>query len=209
MPDRTSPDWPAALERGIAERALPGEARSGDRAVFVTRADGALVAAIDGLGHGGEAADAAELAADVVARHPDEDPVVLLERCHDGAAQHARRGHDRRLVRPRRARGCAGRASATSRAGSSARAAGRPRARSPAAGVVGYNLPDTRVTSTALEDGDVVVMITDGVESDFAEAIALGGTAQQIADRILATHAREADDALVVVVRYRSTLEGR
>ena len=76
-------------------------------------------------------------------------------------------------------------------------------------GVVGYNLPDTRVTSTALEDGDVIVLITDGVESDFAEAIALGGTAQQIADRILASHARDADDALVVVVRYRSTLGGR
>ena len=52
-------------------------------------------------------------------------------------------------------------------------------------------------------------MITDGVDSDFAEAIALGGTAQQMADRILATHARDADDALVVVVRYRSTMEGR
>ena len=52
-------------------------------------------------------------------------------------------------------------------------------------------------------------MITDGVDSDFAEAVALGGTAQQMADRILATHARAADDALVVVVRYRSTLEGR
>ena len=67
MPDRTSPDWPSQLERGIAERALPGEARSGDHAVFVTRARGALVAAIDGLGHGEEAADAADIAADVLA----------------------------------------------------------------------------------------------------------------------------------------------
>jgi hypothetical protein len=76
-------------------------------------------------------------------------------------------------------------------------------------GVVGHNLPDTRVTSARLEDGDVVVMITDGVDSDFATAIARGGTAQQMADRILATHARDADDALVVVVRYRSTLQER
>src|ERR671910_828110 len=166
MPDRTSPDWPAQLERGIAERALPGESRSGDCGVFVTRADGALVAAIDGLGHGGEAADAAGLAADVLVRHPDDEPAALLERCHAAL---------------RRSRGA----------------------------VVGYNLPDTRVTSTALRDGDVIVMITDGVDSNFAEAVARGGTAQQIADRILAAHARDADDALVVVVRYRSTLGRR
>jgi hypothetical protein len=48
VPDRRSADWPAQLEGGIAERALPGEPRSGDRAVLVTFDGGALVAAIDG-----------------------------------------------------------------------------------------------------------------------------------------------------------------
>jgi negative regulator of sigma-B (phosphoserine phosphatase) len=208
VPDRTSPDWPAALERGIAERALAGETRSGDCAAFVTRADGALVAAIDGLGHGGEAADAAELAADVVARHPDEDPVALLERCH--AALRKTRGavmtvawFDLGGARLRWT-------GVGNVEGRLVRAGGGPSEGAfTRGGVVGYNLPDTRVTSTSLEDGDVMVMITDGVESDFAAAIALGGSAQQMADRILAMHAREADDALVVVVRYRSTLEAR
>ena len=65
MPDRRSPDWPARLELGIAERALPGEQRSGDRAVLVAYEGGALVAAIDGLGHGGDAADAAEIARNI------------------------------------------------------------------------------------------------------------------------------------------------
>jgi phosphoserine phosphatase RsbX len=208
VPDRTSPDWPAQLERGIAERALPGETRSGDHAVFVTRSRGALVAAIDGLGHGEEAADAADIAADVIAEHPDEEPVLLMERCHRAL---------------RRTRGVvmtvawfdleAGRMRWTGVGnveGRLVRSGGGPTEGAfTRGGVVGYNLPDTRVTSVELADGDVVVLITDGVDSDFAGGIALGGTAQQMADRILATQARAADDALVVVVRYRSTLEAR
>ena len=208
MPDRTSPDWPSQLERGIAERALPGEARSGDHAVFVTRARGALVAAIDGLGHGDEAADAADIAADVIAGHPDEEPVLLLERCH-GALLNTRgvvmtvawfdlEGARLRWTGVGNVEGRLVRVGGGPTEGAFTRG-----------GVVGYNLPDTRVTTTGLEDGDVIVMITDGVESDFAESIAAGGTAQQMADRVLATHGRAADDALVVVVRYRSTLEGR
>ena len=83
MPDRRSPSWPAQLELGIAERALAGEYRSGDRAVLVGYEGGALVAAIDGLGHGGEAADAAAAAAAVLGAHRDEDPVKLIEACHE------------------------------------------------------------------------------------------------------------------------------
>jgi serine/threonine protein phosphatase PrpC len=58
------------------------------------------------------------------------------------------------------------------------------------------------VTGTDLEDGDVMVLATDGIGSGFAQAIAPGGTAQEIADRILAAHGKDSDDALVVVVRY-------
>jgi negative regulator of sigma-B (phosphoserine phosphatase) len=71
-------------------------------------------------------------------------------------------------------------------------------------GVVGYNLPTIRVTGTALEAGDVIVLATDGIDSGFARAIVAGGTAQAIADRILAGHGKRSDDALVVVVRYRA-----
>jgi len=69
-------------------------------------------------------------------------------------------------------------------------------------GVVGYNLPSIRVTGTDLDAGDVIVLATDGIDSGFAQAITAGGSAQDIADRILATHGKQSDDALVVVVRY-------
>jgi len=46
------------------------------------------------------------------------------------------------------------------------------------------------------------VLATDGIDSGFGRAITAGGTAQDIADRILGEHGKASDDALVVVVRY-------
>jgi negative regulator of sigma-B (phosphoserine phosphatase) len=204
VPDRNSQNWPSVLELGIAERAIAGERRSGDRAVLVSYQGGALAAAIDGLGHGGDAADAAAAAAEVLSEHPDDEPAHLIEACHQALS---------------RTRGAvmtlawfdleAGRLSWTGvgnvegRLVHASAGIGAPTEGAlTKGGVVGYNLPSIRVTSTALEAGDVMVLATDGIESGFAQAITQGGGAQHIADRILAQHAKAADDALVVVIRY-------
>jgi phosphoserine phosphatase RsbX len=204
VPDRAAPGWPARLELGIAERALAGQRRSGDRAVLVAYEGGALVAAIDGLGHGSEAAESAEAAAHVLAAHPDDEPAHLLEACHRALArtrgavmtlswfdlEHAHLSWtgvgnvEGRLVHPAAGPGAPTEGALTK------------------GGVVGYNLPSIHVTGTDLEEGDVMVLATDGIDSRFADAITPGTPAQAIADRILAEHARERDDALVVVVRY-------
>ena len=70
-------------------RCRRGEATSGDLAVVTLLPEGALVAAIDGLGHGDEAARAARTAAEVVRESPSQDLVLLVERCH-GALQGTR-----------------------------------------------------------------------------------------------------------------------
>ena len=72
------------VEWGIAARDRPGERTSGDRAVVSLSAEGTLVVAIDGLGHGDEAARAALTAADVVRASPTPDLVTLLHACHVG-----------------------------------------------------------------------------------------------------------------------------
>ena len=204
MPDRAAPDWPAQLELGIAERPLPGEERSGDRAVLAGFEGGALVAAIDGLGHGEAAADAAAVAAEVLAEHRAEDPETLIEACHE--ALRKTRGVVMTLAFVDLEGGRLSWTGVGNVEGRLVHAAAGPLAPSEGAltkgGVVGYNLPSVRVTSAALEAGDLLVLATDGVGSGFAEALAGGGTAQQIADRVLRDHGRAADDALVVVVRY-------
>jgi negative regulator of sigma-B (phosphoserine phosphatase) len=70
-------------------------------------------------------------------------------------------------------------------------------------GVLGYRLPRIRPATRPLERGDMLVMITDGIEAAISSSLAGRGAAQALADRIFAEHARGNDDALAVVVRYR------
>ena len=54
-----------------------------------------------------------------------------------------------------------------------------------------------------LARGDVLVMITDGIDGAISPALAGGGAAQALADRIFSQHRKGNDDALAVVIRYR------
>ena len=194
-------EWPAALERGCASTTHEGEDRSGDRAVFVPYDGGALVAAIDGLGHGDAAADAAEAAARVLREHAEEPPQALLERCH--AALRKTRGAVMTLawfdLR-------AGTMTWTGVGNVEARIVRADGARQDGpivlGGVVGYQIPQVRMATLALRPGDSIMFATDGIDADFTATSALALTAQQQAERILERHSKHTDDALAVVVRY-------
>src|SRR6185503_9291337 len=69
-----------AIEWGEAARALSEP--SGDLAVVHPFEHGVLVAVVDGVGHGPEAANAAQLAAEQLAAHPEESVIALLRRTH-------------------------------------------------------------------------------------------------------------------------------
>src|SRR5215211_6766573 len=80
----------AAVERSadlidcaVADRPLPGASTTGDAALCVDAGNRALVAAIDGLGHGDEAAAAAAVALHVLRRHSMEEIEALVRRCHE------------------------------------------------------------------------------------------------------------------------------
>jgi negative regulator of sigma-B (phosphoserine phosphatase) len=197
-------EWPEALQRGVAGAIHAGETRSGDVAVFAPTAAGGLAALIDGLGHGHEAADAAEAAAEILRAHAEEAPEALLARCHE--ALRGTRGAVMTLVWFD-----VGRAELvwTGVGNVEARIVqtepDRPGSADSAlvfAGVVGYQLPKVRPSRKALRHGDTVVLATDGVEPLFSDSMELRVDAQVLAERVLARHGRGTDDALVIVVRY-------
>src|SRR5260370_27692776 len=97
----------ALIEWGVATLAHPGEAQSGDRHLVKPVGTSVLVAVVDGLGHGTEAATAAQAAVAALERHATESPVPLIERCH--RALHGTRGAVMSaavLGRPDRSRTC-------------------------------------------------------------------------------------------------------
>ena len=75
------------VDTGVAVATLPWETESGDTHVVAPHSDGVLVAGIDGLGHGSEAAHAARLARSVLEDDPGADLVELFARCHTRLAR--------------------------------------------------------------------------------------------------------------------------
>ena len=201
MPEE--PPWPAALERGEAGAPLAGESRSGDLAVFAAYEGGALVATVDGLGHGPPAADAAEAAGAQFRAHAGEPPERLLKRCHDSlrstrgvVATLAWFDLDTGELTWTGVGNVEGRLVRADRQGDSND--------SPTlfGGVLGWSLPAVRLVHTRLGPGDCVVMATDGVAADFGSSLQPGIPAPQQARRVFESNARGSDDALVVAVRY-------
>lgn len=189
------------IEWGWAGRAL--EEPSGDMHAVVEHEDGALVALLDGLGHGVEAATAVRAAIPVLEAHDGASVVLLVQQCHEAM---------------RKTRGAAmtvawfdARDASMTWTGvgnvdgvliRAARSAQSREAISTRGGVVGYRLPPLRATRHEVSSGDLLVMATDGIRSTFSTGIVTQFTPQEIAESILVRYAKGTDDAHVLVARY-------
>jgi len=190
----------------MATRSRRGERTSGDLAVLELLPKGALVAAIDGVGHGDEAARAALKAGEVVRNGPSQDLALLVRRCHS-ALRHTRGAAiTLAFVSSQGAVTWLGVGNVEGRILSGDRSARGPKASLALGnGVAGHELPRVRTTTLDLRAGDVIVLATDGVGDAFGDLPDVSGSTQAIADRILARHWRPTDDALVVALRYLGT----
>lgn len=192
------------LEWGLATLALPGHVESGDRHVVQPFPNGVLVAAVDGLGHGEEAAAAAKLAVSILERHAQEEVIALLRRCHE--ALRGTRGVVMSLASFRAPDSMLTWLGVGNVEGLLLREAAGSALRHEAlvlrGGVVGAELPPLRVSVIPVMRGDTLIFATDGIREGFTERLALSDPPQELADRILARHAKGTDDALVLVARY-------
>lgn len=192
-----------ALEWSVAAAVMPGETESGDRHVFCPFSDGVLVAVIDGLGHGAEAATAAAVAAGVLERHAGDPVTRLVERCHD--ALRSTRGVALSLAAITAREHVmtwagVGNVEGVLRRGQPGSADERLLLRS---GVVGSHLPPLQASTVAIRRDDLLVFMTDGVTQDVARTLPVRGTLQAIASAALASGNKGIDDALVLLLRYR------
>ena len=191
------------VEYGVARFLLPGQPESGDHHLLCCNETGILIAAIDGIGHGEEAAHAAKTAVAVLKEHMKEPVISMVEICHEQL-----RG-TRGVVLSVASIDCVHGMMTWLGIGNVRGYLIRADARRGAidamlllrGGVVGSQLPPLQAAVLAIGKGDTVVFVTDGVRDEFIEDLSLLQNPQRAADRILERYRRGNDDALVLVAR--------
>jgi negative regulator of sigma-B (phosphoserine phosphatase) len=199
----TAPSESGLVDYATAGLTVPGEQQSGDRYVVTATAEGTLVAVIDALGHGVEAAQTARVAVAALEQHATEAVTMLIQRCHE--EMKATRGAVISLAFFH----------ATNRAitwlgignveGILLRV--DPQASQEnivmRGGVVGFQLPVLQPLRISVAPGDTLIFATDGIRSGFEQGLCVSRPLQDIADTICSQHSKGNDDALVLVARYR------
>jgi hypothetical protein len=191
---------PFAIEVAAAGASLVAGTESGDAWTARRYDGGMLVAVIDGLGHGPEAARASRRAVEVLDAHPSESPAALIERCH--AALRSTRG----AVMTIASIGAYGQLTWIGVGNVDAILVPKDASRRRESvllrgGIVGLRLPPLREQTVPLARGDTLVLATDGVRGQFADGFRPTETAAANAEAILSHYRKSSDDALVVVAR--------
>jgi negative regulator of sigma-B (phosphoserine phosphatase) len=198
------------IEAGAAGLALDGQSSSGDRCVVKPFPAGALVAVVDGLGHGEEAAEAAARAVHTLERNAEESVIALVKRCHEELR--GTRGAVMSLASFSARDSTVTWMSVGNVDGRLLRRGDRRREAKESlllrGGVVGVQLPPLGAAVLPIATGDTLILATDGIHREFDRAVNPVDSPQNVADCILAEHRRATDDALVLVVRYRGETAG-
>jgi serine phosphatase RsbU (regulator of sigma subunit) len=193
-----------AVECGVAARPLRGEIESGDLHAVIPRPGGTLIAVVDGLGHGYEAAVAARVAVITLTAQAHLPLLQLVKCCHEALIK--TRGVAMSIALLERCDetmtwlsigNVSGILLRANHEGSIEREYVLTRN-----GVVGHRLPPVRAATLRLHRGDLLVFATDGVREGFHNDVSLDACPQKTADRILAQHGKATDDALVLVGRW-------
>lgn len=192
----------ACVDWAAASVVAPGHHESGDECVVRTIDHCTVLAVLDGLGHGPEAAAAARLGVALLERSNAHALVDLIRECHDGL---------------RGTRGAVMSVAVLDSAESTMTWLGVgdvhgslwcPRSSTwhsllLRSGVVGSYLPQLQASVVPLHEGDTLLFTTDGVSPILDEGVLKGDSLQATAERILARCHTGRDDALVLLARYR------
>jgi len=204
----------ALLQYGVASVTCPDQDESGDRHLVKTIQDGALLAVVDGSGHGKDAAGPARLAMETLETYAEENVVSLFQRCHQRLRN--TRGAVMSIAKIDPAQdsltwagvgnieGMILRFGSPLRFGSSREGADRLLLRP---GIVGYRLPYLQALTSPIAPGDLIILATDGIRPDFENQIMPEKNPRIIANIISSGFRKRYDDGLVLVARYLSNNE--
>lgn len=201
----------STLEWAVATSPKAGETDSGDGYLVRKIRNQVLLAVVDGLGHGAGAAEATRMAISTLKKQSEYSIISLVQTCHE-ALRHTR-GVVLNLAMLDVSSNAMDWIGIGNVEGVLVRA--NPRAKPLMestflrGGVVGYKLPPLLGAVLPIEQGDLLIFATDGIDSDFMQSVIKSDPAERIAERICSRHGKSSDDALVLVARYRGRGNGR
>ncbi|MBI4526138.1 MAG: SpoIIE family protein phosphatase [Deltaproteobacteria bacterium] len=200
----------SCIDWGAASSVFPGQTECGDRLLVKDLSYGALVAVIDGLGHGSEAAAAANTAIATLDESCEQiaggkhSLLSLLMSCNERLQK--TRGAVMSLAIFNALDGTMTWTGVGNVEGVLLRA---DRSANPRqeylllrGGVIGTRLPALQAAIMPVMRGDTLIFATDGIRNGFEQNLVLDDSPQRIADHILARHISGGDDALALVARY-------
>lgn len=194
------------LKWSTARLPKEGETECGDLHLVKQFGDKILMAAVDGLGHGANAARASETAIRSLETFNNESIISLVHRCHEdlrstrGAVMSLAILDIRELTLTSIGLGNV--------EGTLYRAGGenwRTKERIILrGGVVGYKLPSLQASIFSIENGDVLIFTTDGIDNSYIDNLNIAATVQSLVRSIASDFRKQSDDALILVARFNN-----
>lgn len=195
------------MQFGVISEALKGQTVCGDAYFIKEFENKVLIAVIDGLGHGTDAAVAADTTVEYLKNNYRKNLTEIIKSCHEEL---------------KKTRGAAIGIALIDLKSSALRYAGvgniEVRVKSQTtirlvsvSGILGYNLCKVREEEFPYRQGDIIILHSDGISAKFDLNLYppefLGQHPQTIAERIAAEFGRERDDLTIVVAR-QDKMEG-
>jgi serine/threonine protein phosphatase PrpC len=186
----------ASLDIGWVDRPFKGERVCGDRVELITDETHSLIAVIDGLGHGPQAAEASLAAAEYIRAHASRPLDEVLRGC-DRAIRHTR-GVAATVIRIDHTtlvleHAGVGNVDLASTARQRVRAISEP-------GVIGGRTRKVLASQHQLERGDLLILHSDGISRRLVIDEVRRGTAQKTAEAIMDAYGKDHDDVSCAVV---------
>lgn len=182
---------------GLSQRPAHNEKVCGDSAIVIPEERYTFIAVVDGLGHGPQAARAAQAFCSIAEENRNRPLQDILMTAHEGLG--ATRGVAAALVRIEQKKrelffsgigniGIYARSRETIQPISSS-------------GIVGHHVKPAREFKYSLYSGDIIAIFTDGIQSAFEIGTYKHLDVEEMADAILTDHGKAHDDATCVVIR--------
>jgi len=204
------------VEFGIAMQPIPGQDKIGDSYMVDFNSGGALIAVVDGLGHGEEAAYAAKYCIDILKAYTGQSIVSLINICHKALVR--TRGVVMSLASFNAADNTMTWAGVGNVEGMLLKAGSEKLKETEKTnllhqylplypGVIGYQFSTIKQRVVSLHDDDTLIFTTDGISTFSFNNLDLSYSPELLARHILDHNFKGTDDALVLVARWRGENE--